>query len=74
VSVKLEQDDSLDDVEIEYVVQPVDLSKAESLSSLDEATLQQFSDIFKYFQNGKQEEDDEEVSFWPVIVQKEATS
>jgi splicing factor 3B subunit 2 len=62
VSVKLEQDDSLDDVEIEYVVQPVDLSKAESLSSLDEATLQQFSDIFKHFQNGKQEEDDEEVS------------
>lgn len=32
------------------------------MSSLDENTLQQFSDIFKHFQTGKPEED-EEVSF-----------
>lgn len=29
------------------------------MSSLDENTLQQFSDIFKHFQTGKPEEEDE---------------
>lgn len=63
--IKKENDDSLDNVEIEYVVQPVDVStlkNMDGMSSLDENTLQQFSDIFKHFQTGKPDED-EEVSF-----------
>lgn len=57
-----EKDDSLKDVEVEYVVQPIDLSalkKADGMSKLDENTLQQFSEIFKHFQNGKPEQDEE---------------
>ncbi|KAL7312231.1 hypothetical protein PS15m_008018 [Mucor circinelloides] len=57
------KDDALDDVQIEYVVQPVDMSalkNMDGMSNLDENTLQQFSDIFKHFQTGKPEEDDEE--------------
>lgn len=56
------KDDALDDVQIEYVVQPVDMSalkNMDGMSNLDENTLQQFSDIFKHFQTGKPEEDDE---------------
>lgn len=56
-----ENDDSLDDVQIEYVVQPVDvgaLKNMDGMSSLDDSTLQQFSDIFKHFQVGKPDEDD----------------
>lgn len=57
-----QNDDALDDVQIEYVVQPVDMSALKSMdgmSNLDENTLQQFSDIFKHFQTGKPEEEDE---------------
>ncbi|CEI98401.1 hypothetical protein RMCBS344292_12510 [Rhizopus microsporus] len=57
-----EKDDLLKDVEVEYVVQPIDLSalkKADGMSKLDENTLQQFSEIFKHFQNGKPEQDEE---------------
>lgn len=35
----------------------------DGMSSLDENTLQQFSDIFKHFQTGKPDEDDEVSSF-----------
>ncbi|KAG2196547.1 hypothetical protein INT47_010386 [Mucor saturninus] len=66
--VKIEgNDEPLDDVEIEYVVQPVDVSalkNMDGMSNLDENTLQQFSDIFKHFQTGKPEQDDEE---FPVL-------
>ncbi|CEP18779.1 hypothetical protein [Parasitella parasitica] len=58
-----QNDNTLDDVQIEYVVQPVDMSALKSMdgmSNLDENTLQQFSDIFKHFQNGKPEDNDEE--------------
>ncbi|KAI8992560.1 hypothetical protein BDB01DRAFT_841760 [Pilobolus umbonatus] len=57
------KDTSLDDVEIEYVVQPVDLTTLKNMNTLvnvDEDTLQQFSDIFKHFQVGKPDEDDED--------------
>ena len=57
-----QNDDALNDVQIEYVVQPVDISALKSMdgmSNLDENTLQQFSDIFKHFQTGKPEDEDE---------------
>ncbi|KAI9356804.1 hypothetical protein BD770DRAFT_389323 [Pilaira anomala] len=71
--IKNEKDDSLDNVEIEYVVQPVDVStlkNMDGMSSLDENTLQQFSDIFKHFQTGKPDEDEEE---FPVQENQEQT-
>ncbi|KAI8977254.1 hypothetical protein BDF20DRAFT_913602 [Mycotypha africana] len=67
-----EKDDSLD-VEIEYVVQPVDMSSLKNidgLSNVDDSTLQQFSEIFKHFQTGKAEEDEEE---FPVHDNSAAT-
>ncbi|KAI7900284.1 uncharacterized protein BX663DRAFT_477144 [Cokeromyces recurvatus] len=60
---KEEKDNSLDDVEIEYVVQPVDFSalkNMDGMSNLDENTLQQFSNIFKHFQSGEPDENEEE--------------
>ncbi|KAG2229248.1 hypothetical protein BDF21DRAFT_430488 [Thamnidium elegans] len=71
--INKEKDVSLDNVEIEYVVQPVDVSalkNMDGMSSLDENTLQQFSDIFKHFQTGKPDEDEEE---FPVHDNQEQT-
>ena len=48
-----QRDDSLNDVEIEYVTQAVDadsLKNVESLSSVDENVLQQMSEVFKHYQ------------------------
>lgn len=64
-----EQNNSLDNVEIEYIVQPIDastLKKVDGWSKMDENSLQQFSDIFKHFQTGKPEQDDEvsEIDMW----------
>jgi len=69
------KDDALDDVQIEYVVQPVDMSalkNMDGMSNLDENTLQQFSDIFKHFQTGKPEEDDEVCQLLHLLIRSMA--
>lgn len=60
--VELQQDDNdLKDVEIEYIVKPMDVSSLKTMdgmANLEEDMLNQFSDIFRHFQKGKEEDDE----------------
>ncbi|KAI8327803.1 hypothetical protein BC941DRAFT_385930 [Chlamydoabsidia padenii] len=56
-----QDDNDLKDVEIEYVVKPMDVSSLKELdgmANLEDDVLNQFSDIFRHFQNGKEEDED----------------
>lgn len=51
--------ETVDNVEIEYVTQTVDadtLKKLDGMDNVDDESLQQFSNVFKHFQIGGQEE------------------
>ncbi|KAI8084664.1 uncharacterized protein BX664DRAFT_337516 [Halteromyces radiatus] len=57
-----ENEDDLKDVEIEYVVQSMDASSLKSMdgmNNLQDDVLDQFSNIFRHFQRGKEEDEDE---------------
>lgn len=54
-------DDKLDDVEIEYVAQPVDaesLKSMDGMKNVDESVLEQFTNIFKHFSVGNADEEE----------------
>ncbi|ORZ10807.1 hypothetical protein BCR42DRAFT_333185 [Absidia repens] len=57
---KQDIDNDLKDVEFEYVVQPMDAERLKTLdgmANLQDDVLNQFSDIFRYFQKGKEEDE-----------------
>ncbi|KAI7858546.1 hypothetical protein BDC45DRAFT_457485 [Circinella umbellata] len=57
-----QRDDSLNDVEIEYVTQAVDadsLKNIETLSNVDENVLQQMSEVFKHYQISKNDAEED---------------
>ncbi|KAG2174197.1 hypothetical protein INT43_004218, partial [Umbelopsis isabellina] len=64
-----EGDDDLDDVEIEYVPESL-----ESYKGVDEQTLEQFSSIFKHFQVGNVDENDDQTEAVEETVEGEANT
>ncbi|ORX61406.1 DUF382-domain-containing protein [Hesseltinella vesiculosa] len=54
-----DNDDTLDDVTIEYVVKPVDVSSLKIDSDIADDVLDHFSSIIKHFQEGPKDEDDD---------------
>ncbi|CDS03589.1 hypothetical protein LRAMOSA00991 [Lichtheimia ramosa] len=59
------KDDSLDNVEIEYVTQPVDtdaLKNMQGMQDVDEDTLAQMSQVFQHYQISNRDEDEENES------------
>ncbi|SAL95959.1 hypothetical protein [Absidia glauca] len=57
-----QDDNDLKDVEIEYIVKPMDVSSLKTMdgmANLEDDMLNQFSDIFRHFQTGKEEDDED---------------